>query len=737
MLATVWLIVTLIFLAFVLQPVGLGAQLLYATCTIGSMALIHAIKLRHPMWRHVFVVMGCAVALRYLYWRWTNTLPNSDQLASFIAGYLLFFAELYAIGMLFISTIVNSDPVKRKPVQLSGTRGNYPSVDIFIPSYNEDDDILGTTLAAAANLRYPAEKLNVYLLDDGGTDQKCKSDDPVARQSARNRKERLQAFCAELGIHYITRARNEMAKAGNLNEGLKHSTGDLVVVFDADHAPTREFLEKTVGYFQVDPKLFLVQTPHQFLNPDPIEKNLDTYRFMPSENEMFYSVTQKGLDKWDATFFCGSAAVLRREALETVGGFNGVSITEDCETALELHARGWSSAYVDEPMIAGFQPETFDAFLTQRSRWCQGMMQILLLRLPMFRKGLKPMQRLAYLSSMLFWLFPLSRFIFVFSPVLYIFFDLQIYHATFQEFLAYTCTYMVAATIMQNYLFGRVRWPWISETYEYVQSFALSRVIFSTLRNPRKPVFKVTDKGLSLEEDSFSSHGWSLLIAFIVLLATFLNGMYRLWLDGMTNELLMVVTIWSFFNLVLGGLGLGAAAERKQRRRHYRMDYTTPLLTGILTIDGEQVGCELDNLAIGGLAVVAKASEALPAAISGKLGSISIAKKDNPDHTLYTFNVVVRSSTAQGGERRIGLGLHASTAMDRRVLAGIMFPDNSQLVKLRDGRQKSRPVLYGTFIILQWSAYQAWRGMSAALRSLLGRSSKDKAAPEPAPLSNR
>jgi cellulose synthase (UDP-forming) len=89
------------------------------------------------------------------------------------------------------------------------------------------------------------------------------------------------------------------------------------VVFDADHAPVREFLKETVSFFKEDPKLFLVQTPHYFLNPDPLEKNLRTFHSMPSENEMFYSVLQRGLDKWNASFFCGSAAVLRRKALES------------------------------------------------------------------------------------------------------------------------------------------------------------------------------------------------------------------------------------------------------------------------------------------------------------------------------------------------------------------------------------------------------------------------------------
>lgn len=166
---------------------------------------------------------------------------------------------------------------------------------------------------------YPRDKLSVYLLDDGGTDQKCNSDNPVTAHAARARRAELQKLCADLGVHYLTREKNVHAKAGNLNAALPKTSGDLVAVFDADHAPTRDFLVRTVGHFADDPRLFLVQTPHFFLNPDPVERNLSLFEKMPSENEMFYGVIQRGLDKWNAAFFGGSAALLRRALEERAG----------------------------------------------------------------------------------------------------------------------------------------------------------------------------------------------------------------------------------------------------------------------------------------------------------------------------------------------------------------------------------------------------------------------------------
>jgi cellulose synthase (UDP-forming) len=285
----------------------------------------------------------------------------------------------------------------------------------------------GTQMAAAMSMDYPRDKLTVWLLDDGGTDQKCNDANPAKAEAARQRRAVLSSLCAQMGAQYLTRARNEHAKAGNLNNGLTQSQGEIVVVFDADHAPFRSFLRETIGHFARDPKLFLVQTPHVFLNPDPIEKNLRTFDRMPSENEMFYSSIQRGLDKWNGSFFCGSAALLRRSALATVGGFSGITITEDCETALDLHSQGWTSVFVDKPLIAGLQPETFASFIGQRSRWCQGMMQIFLLKNPIFKQGLRPIQKAAYLSSMTFWLFPMPRLVFMLAPLLFILLDIKVF----------------------------------------------------------------------------------------------------------------------------------------------------------------------------------------------------------------------------------------------------------------------------------------------------------------------
>ena len=703
-----WALLVVVGIAVVCQPIGLDAQVLYGLIGLGGMIAIHMLKLRGLL-RHVFLAIAVSIALRYLYWRVTSTLPPSDDLLSFIPGIILLVAEVYSISMLFISVVVSADPLTRKPQPLRGSPKDYPSVDVFIPSYNEDDDILGTTMAACVNMKYPKDKLTIYLCDDGGTDQKCNDKDPAKRHEAIERRKRLKKLCKEMGVQYRTRERNEHAKAGNMNEALKTSTGDLILVFDADHAPVRDFLLKTVGHFQHDKNLFLVQTPHFFLNPDPIEKNMGTYSFMPSENEMFYQVTQKGLDKWDASFFCGSGALLKRKALDEVGGFSGITITEDCETALDLHSRGWSSAYVDEPLLAGFQPETIDAFLTQRSRWCQGMIQILLLKPPFFKRGLSLMQRIAYLSSMTFWLFPLSRMTFMLAPMLYIFFDLEIYNASFQEFFAYTGLLMASAVVTQNYLYHSVRWPWISETYEYIQSVHLVPVIFSTVWKPRAPNFKVTDKGITLEKDFFSQKGWAFLIMFILLLMACLIALYRLWLDNFSNELLMVVGAWSVFNLMLGGLALGLCAEKKELRRHYRLDAKVDEFDFELHTKAGKKEVTPENFSIGGIGMVDKDRRAggaqLEKGMHGKLRVINRKTKK----AIHAFNVSL-SWHVPKGIPKIGVSFVRPTARDRRMLTYLMLPGEGQLQEIMMKRRTRRPIWHGTGAILAWAFDQAGRG---------------------------
>lgn len=691
----VWAITGAAMMILLAQPVSVDTQLLLSITVILIMAAIWW-RGTSRLARMAFLTLGSLVVLRYIYWRATSTLPSWNEPISLGIGAVLFAAELYCVIFLAINLIINADPLQRsRPAAMPDE--TLPNVDVFVPSYNEDEEILAMTLSAARRMDYPAEKLTIWLLDDGGTDQKCNDKNPALAAGARARRASLQALCSELGVNYLARERNEHAKAGNLNAGLKASHAEIIVVFDADHVPFRQFLRETVGYFAQDKKLFLVQTPHVFLNPDPIEKNLSTFDRMPSENEMFYSITQRGLDKWDGSFFCGSAALLRRAALEQTDGFSGITITEDCETAFELHARGWSSLYVDKPLIAGLQPETLASFIGQRSRWCQGMFQIMLLKNPAVKPGLRLIQRLAYLSSMTFWLFPLPRMIFMLAPLLHIFFDVKIFVSSIDEAIAYTATYIVVNLMLQNYLYGSVRWPWVSELYEYVQGVFLTQAILSVLTSPRKPTFNVTAKGQSLDHDHLSRLAPPFIMIFAILALGVLTAGYRYVFEPGVTSLMLVVGLWTMVNLVIAGAALGAVAERKQIDRFPRLPIQR---SAELRVGSRVIEVTVENVSAGGCgAVPDNAVNGNPGLQRGTVGELRVKPLDGCAASAPLPVRIVRSEP--GGP--VGLAFNGLSRHDYFSLADLMYGDSAAIANFLGRRRNHMDLFRGTIQFLIWS----------------------------------
>ncbi|KUL94655.1 cellulose synthase [Bosea sp. WAO] len=700
----VWAVTAALVTALIALPISLQAHLIAGTILVGAMILL---KLLRPLgvWRLIALGLGTAVVLRYVYWRTTSTLPPVNQVEDFIPGVILYVAELYNIGMLFLSLFVVAMPLPRRatpPIDLA----NAPSVDVFVPSYNEDADMLATTLSAALAMDYPPGKLQVYLLDDGGTDEKCASDNFAAAHAAKERRATLQKLCEGLGVTYLTRERNLNAKAGNLNNGIAHSQGELIVVFDADHAPARNFLTETVGFFARDPKLFLVQTPHFFINPDPLERNLRTFKEMPSENEMFYGIIQRGLDKWNASFFCGSAAVLSRKALLTTNGFSGRSITEDAETAITLHAAGWNSVYVDKPLIAGLQPATFTSFIGQRSRWAQGMMQILIYHRPLLKRGLSLPQRLCYTSTALFWLFPFARMIFLISPLFYLFFGLEIFVATSGEFIAYILGYMVVNLMMQNYLYGRYRWPWISELYEFIQSIYLLPAVVSVMLNPSKPTFKVTAKNESLETRRVSELGLPFLIIFIVLALGVVAQYWRSIAEPYNADTTLVVGLWNIMNLLMAGCALGVVSERPEGRAARRFAVTR---RGEMVLNGNAVPMVTENASVDGIAIRIGAAPADKPAV-GELALISFETTLAMPRGTLPVRIKRIEHDPQG--LMLGCRYEPSEPLHSRMIADLAFSDAERWSRFQKARRNNIGVVRGTTRFLKIALFQTSRGLS-------------------------
>lgn len=734
-LALLWvgLVVPLALLASI--PTSVAVQGGLGLFAVLAIAALKPFAHKHILGRFLLLAIASAVVMRYWFWRVSETLPAPENPVSYTIAIALFAVETYAIFVFFISSFITADPVNRTlPPKVAAA--DLPTVDILVPSYNEPTEMLAVTLSAAKNMHYPPLKRTVVLCDDGGTDQRCNSDDPVLAAKARQRRAELQDLCAELGVVYSTRPRNEHAKAGNMSAALERLNGDLVVVFDADHVPARDFLARTVGYFVEDPKLFLVQTPHFFLNPDPVERNIGFRPDCPPENEMFYHLGHRGLDRWGGAFFCGSASVLRRAALDDVGGFAGETITEDAETALEIHSRGWKSMYVDHAMIAGLQPETFVSFIQQRGRWAAGMMQLLMLKNPLRRKGMSLSQRLCYLNSMTFWLFPLVRMIFILAPLAYLFFGLQIFVATIEEVMVYMGAYMAISFMVQNALYARVRWPLMSEIYETAQAPYLAGVVLRTIFRPRGAKFNVTAKDEVLEEDFISPIFKPLLALWVLAGLAVLAAAVRWVLFPGDHTILSIVGGWAVFNFIIVSAALRAVAERQQRRGVPRVDMNTPAVAAIGS-SGQfsfAAGTILDASTSGArLKLVAGPDTDMKELLSISKGYVLYFTPEFP-RSPHLENAI-RAQVA--GVERVNSGIIVGLRFDpaqpmnvRETIAHLIFGDSAAWERVRAGKSAPMPLLRGMAYVAALSVSSVYH----TLRALVAEPARRRAAAERARL---
>lgn len=595
-----WLSAMAIFMLMAVAPTDSDSQALVALVVLSGVMLLS--RYRNGLFFRVLLMLASSyLTLRYFFWRTGYTIHYHDPL-SLLGAVILYVAEVYGLVVFFLGLFVNVAPLTRKSLKLPENETRLPTVDIMVPSYNEPVEMLEVTLLAALLIKYPGNKLRIHLLDDGGTVQKRNDANPDKAAEALNRHNQLQTLCARLGANYITREKNEHAKAGNINSALMSTKGDLILILDADHVPSEDILQRTVGLFLQDPNLFLVQTPHFFINSDPIEKNLEVFGQMPSENEMFYSVIQRGLDFWNATFFCGSAALLKRSCLMEIGGICGTSITEDAETALTLHAKGYNSAYINHPMISGLQPESYSSFIVQRTRWAQGMVQIFLLKNPLLIKGLKPWQRICYTSSSFFWFFSFARVVFMLAPAAYLIFGLRIYDADLAQFFSYTVPHIAGTLIVSNYLFGSVRWAFISELYELMQSLFSLPAIIKVFLNPHAPSFAVTPKGEHLDEDFISQLAGPFYAIYFLICMALVAGVIRYYYFPEQRSIVAITLFWAVFNWIILNAAIGALYERRQRRGTPRMPASMPayiFFPGYPTIT-----CEINDLSVGGAQVI-------------------------------------------------------------------------------------------------------------------------------------
>jgi cellulose synthase (UDP-forming) len=504
---------------------------------------------RVEKFRRVVAVIGVIVTLYYLYWRVTETL-NPNALAF---SWALYGAEVFGAITTFLFYFMVWKPRTRSaPPPLTGK-----SVDVLIPTKSESVEVLRKTILACRDLKYPHQTM---VLDDGERPE-------------------VQTLCEELGCRYLARPSHEGAKAGNLNYGLQHSTAEFVVVFDADHVPLPNFIDRTIGYFQ-DEKVAFVQTPQEFYNIDSFQHRTDKKKkYIWGEQYLFFSLIQPGKDHWNSAYFVGSCAILRRKALDECGeGFATETITEDMLTSLRIHAKGWSSVYHNENLAYGIAAETILPFHVQRQRWGVGNWQILWKANPLFLRGLTFAQRLNYLSSMIYPLEGFQKIIFYATPPIALFTGVLPMKALDVTYLAHFIPYFVISIFSFNEMARGYGGQIMLEQFSMGKYFTYIKSVWLFFLPKERAKFKVTPKGEG------TTVPFSFIIPqFIVLLASFiaiLFGVIQLLIGQRSDDFVIAVNcFWALYNSGLAVAILQYDYKKLfQRRNRFRIPDAIPCL---------------------------------------------------------------------------------------------------------------------------------------------------------------
>lgn len=525
----------------------------------------------------LLVVAFLAVGVWYLAWR-----PTAFNDAAPLFSGLVYAAEVFGFvcALLYLTMCWRLRQRTPRPPLEDAT------VAVFVPTINESVDIVRRTVMAAQRM---PEATEVWLLDDG------------------NRLE-MQVLADELGCRYLARSDNTHAKAGNLNHALGYTRAEFIAIFDADHAPARDFLRETLGFFR-DDRVAFVQTPQDFYNLDSFQHRMDRRDSLVwSEQTLFFRVIQAGKDRLNAAFFCGSCAVIRRKAIDDIGGFATGTVTEDIHTSLKLHKRGWKSVYYARALAFGLAPSSAIPFLKQRLRWGQGAMQVWRQEGILFTRGLSLGQRVSYLATVLAYFEGWQRLIFFLAPVVVLTTGtmpiLQLDREFLVRFIPY---YLLTFWLFEEIARGHGR-TLLTEQYNMMRFAVFITATFGYFL--RRLRFVVTPKRMG-EQDATRRMLWPQYAVLGLNLAAIPVGLY--WFGrpgGLPTGALVANVIWASLTFGIAAYAIRYALRASgSRRREYRFPLPVPLrLRGpdgaeqlALATDISPLGCRVIGWAAAGV----------------------------------------------------------------------------------------------------------------------------------------
>jgi cellulose synthase (UDP-forming) len=397
-----------------------------------------------------------------------------------------------------------------------------PTVDIFITVVNEPIDIIRQTIRACKAIDYPNK--NIFVLNDGYV---CKY---------KGWKDVVELSQAE-EIGCITRRKPGGAKAGNINNALAHTKGEFVAVFDADHAPYDIFLAKTMSYF-VDKKIGFVQSPQYYKN----FLNNDVTLGAAEQQELFFGPIMVGKNSMNSAFMCGTNMVIRRKALDQVGGLSETNIAEDFMTSLQVHQKGWQSIYIEEVLAEGLAPEDFLSYCKQQFRWARGSMEILFWHNPIFDRALTFHQKLNYFISASYYLSGLAVLANMITPLVFLVTGLEPLRSSTMILPAIFLPYIVLAILILNFSTNS-GYTFKALAFSNGCFWIFCKALFSVLFK-QKNSFDVTSK--SKLSGNFTMLVWPHILYVMIGLFASVFGIYRAGL----NPAVLTNICWFLFNML-------------------------------------------------------------------------------------------------------------------------------------------------------------------------------------------
>lgn len=526
----------------------------------------------------VFLVYIIYIVIRIL------TIPVQYGIISSILGIALFLAEMLGFVAFITYIYIFYDHKEVKVIPIENDEKDLPKVDVLICTYNEPIDLLLLTIIGAMDLDYPKELLNIYVCDDGHRDE-------------------LRKLTENLNIHYITREKNEFAKAGNINNALKYIDGDLFLVLDADMVPKREYLQKTVGQFK-DPKLAFVQAPQTYYNEDVYQYNT-LYKFF-NEQDFFMRCIEPARNSKGAVLHIGTNALFRKEYVDAVGGYPTISITEDMALGLQLQANGYTSTYINEPLAVGLSALNLEDLVKQRDRWCRGNLQVLKHFRKVIRKKLKFGHKLIYMDGVLYWFTGITKMIFLTIPIIHLLTgilavdlgNLYLIPIFFESFIAQI---LLSKRVLEKELpKGYLKFFYSGNIYNTVMAPHLTYSVFKHYFFPDVK-FAVTNKKIVQNKGHFSfKYTWCYFVLLILSIGSIWIGTLKVIIANFPIPSLLINTFWILYSVpgLITAIEIGYQNPRPRSSDRITFDGKTGMW---VLLDSEEIIVKIKDASIGGV----------------------------------------------------------------------------------------------------------------------------------------